>query len=210
MATLPGGGMITDDSLLALLVEARRKAGVLGTGPATMAAVSAAEAELGFSLHPLLIRVYTEVADGGIGPGYGLLPLGARAASGLRPPAAAARAGASSLCGTYRTLRTGGHENEWPRRWPEQLLPLWDWGGAIWTCLDVVSPAGDIVTHDDVAGATLTVFHLRTWLAAWVSGVDLWKEIYDDKVATILNPFTRKPVETKVRGAAKGTPWRPG
>jgi hypothetical protein len=38
-------------------------------------AVAEAESELGFALPPLLTRLYREVANGGFGPGYKLLPL---------------------------------------------------------------------------------------------------------------------------------------
>jgi hypothetical protein len=82
-------------------------------------------------------------------------------------------------------------------------LPVWDWGGAVWSCVD---PEGRIITHDDVGGRTLTCFKTRTWLRAWVDDVDLWKEIYEDRDSTIVNPFTRQPVATKVRGTAKGWP----
>jgi hypothetical protein len=37
-----------------------------------------------------------------------------------------------------------------------------------------------------------------------VDGVDLWHEIYEDQEATIINPFTKKVVATKIRGRAKG------
>ena len=43
--------------------------------PTTLAAVKAAEAELGFRLPGLLRVLYTEVANGGFGPGYGLFGL---------------------------------------------------------------------------------------------------------------------------------------
>jgi hypothetical protein len=103
--------------------------------------------------------------------------------------------GSESVVSTYEKLRLGS--------WPEKLIPVWDWGGAAWSCVDV---DGQIVTHDE-SGPTLTAFTTRTWLSAWVGGVDLWKEIYDDRDATIVNPFTRKPIATKVRGTAKGRPW---
>lgn len=38
-------------------------------------AIAAAEARLGFALPPELRRLYTEIGDGGFGPGAGLLPL---------------------------------------------------------------------------------------------------------------------------------------
>jgi hypothetical protein len=153
--------------------------------PASEGEVRGAESRIGFRLPPLLRRVYAEVSDGGLGPGYGLLSL----------------KGEDSLLSKYAEFRTQG--------WPETLLPCWDWGDAIWSCVDTSDPENRIVTHDDVAGPTLTDFTLRSWLRAWADGVDLWKELYDDKDATIVNPFTRRPAPTKVRGVAKGRPWSP-
>jgi hypothetical protein len=154
--------------------------------PATRETIAMAEAELGFPLHPFLRRLYTEVANGGFGPGYGLAGLtgGHGDSEG------------ESLVARYREFRAGG--------WPEHLLPLWDWGCAAWSCLDANSAEGTIVTHDDVEGATVTDFTIRSWLRAWVDGVNLWEEIYEDKEAIVMNPFTRQPTVTKIRGRAKG------
>ena len=46
-----------------------------GPRPASPADVRAAEEALGLTLPPFIVRVYTEVADGGFGPEEGLLPL---------------------------------------------------------------------------------------------------------------------------------------
>lgn len=43
--------------------------------PTTLLAVAAAENELGFQLPPLLSQLYTQVANGGFGPGYGIFGL---------------------------------------------------------------------------------------------------------------------------------------
>ena len=43
--------------------------------PASVAALDAAEARLGFALPPLLRRLYAEIANGGFGPGGGLLSI---------------------------------------------------------------------------------------------------------------------------------------
>jgi hypothetical protein len=154
-------------------------------GPAMPEVITATEADLGVSLHPLLRRLYGEVANGGFGPGYGLLSLGSP--DGLH--------GDRSLSSE---VRDGG--------WPAGLLPLWNWGCAIWSCLDANSLDGTIVTHDDIEGPTVTDFTLRSWLRAWVDGVNLWEEIYESdgpEIVTI-NPFTRKPTVMKAPGRAKG------
>jgi len=149
---------------------------------ATSAILRAAEEKLGRELDPFLRRAYLEVADGGFGPGYGALPL----------------IGDVSLFSIYESFRDGA--------WPADLLPVFSWGDAIWSCVD---SAGRIVTHDDVDGPTLTAFDVRTWLRMWIDGIDLWTEIYDDVEAEITNPFTRQPIATKARGKVKGRPWTP-
>lgn len=168
--------MQDDDALMALL---RTRRGDDLPPPVPLAAMKQAEQDMGVSLDPFLRRVYLEVGDGGFGPGYGARPL----------------RGVESVASTYAGFRAGG--------WPARLLPVWDWGDAIWSCVD---PAGHVVTHDDVGPPTQTEFTTRTWLRAWLDGVNLWEQIYD-KEATILNPFTRKPTLTKVRGTARGRPW---
>jgi hypothetical protein len=73
--------------------------------PASEAAVERAEAALGVGLPATLRRVYTEVADGGFGPGAGILPL-------------------HEVAAAYRDL--GRPDGRLPRNrsWPAGLLPL--------------------------------------------------------------------------------------
>lgn len=179
----------TDDDLIA---ELRKKASAAALSssvnersrpPVSRETAARVETLLGFGIDSLMMRVYLEVSDGGIGPGHGSLPL----------------TGRETLSSVYSSFRLGA--------WPDKLLPVWDWGGATWSCVNV---EGQIVTHDDVVGPTLTNFTTRSWLRAWVEGVDLWKELYEDREATIMNPFTRKPVATRIRGSAKGRPWQGG
>jgi hypothetical protein len=91
----------------------RRPAG--DVRPTSLDAVRVAERELGVSFPPLLVRLYTEVADGGFGPGDGLLDLG-------------------RLVRETRTLRSGDVLPR-NREWPPGRLPLvrLDPG---WTCVD--------------------------------------------------------------------------
>jgi hypothetical protein len=94
---------------------------------ATPAALDQVEADLGFPLPTLLRRVYLEVADGGFGPGGGLMRI-ADAAS------------------AYARLRTGA---ELPRgmTWPERLLPIREVDPGF-DCVDASSAAGRIVAWD--------------------------------------------------------------
>jgi len=180
----------TDDALVAALKEraasgppANRKGLQAYLRPASSETIATAEEDLGFPLEPFLRRVYAEVVGGGIGPGYGLLPL----------------SGQESLPVVYREFRAHG--------WPEKLLPAWDWGCAIWSCVDCGDSCGSIVTHHGGTARTLTRFTTRSWLRSWMDGVDLLKELFEENERTIINPFTRKPQVIKVQGNAKGRPW---
>ena len=135
-----------------------------------------AEAVLGFAIPDLLAEVYSRVANGGFGPGYGMNGLG-----GGRP---------DDLGQTSDALYAGNREPMpdsplW--HWPEGLLPICDWGCGISTCIDCTDPALPMVQFDpnvlDQRMATeealgLTGRTLESWLRGWVEGVDLWEELY--------------------------------
>lgn len=145
--------------------------------PAEEETIANAESTLGFSLPPLLLRLYHEVANGGFGPAGGMIGLhgGHVDSEGLH------------LVQIYETLREAGL--------PKALLPLWDWGAPAWSCIDTRSAEGRIVTQD-ADGSTLTTFTLRSWLEEWLAGADLYKKIYELEPLFITNPFTKKTVET--------------
>lgn len=126
-------------------------------------AVTAAERALGRPLPPFVRRLYLEIADGGFGPGAGLLPL-------------------SEVIRQYRELR---REPPGPPGlpWPETLVPLVEESGS-YECVDaaegrVVSFDGEeLLEHwdpdepDDEAGR-------RGWDACFVEtapSVEVWLE----------------------------------
>jgi hypothetical protein len=154
-------------------------------GVATAALLRASEKTLGFALPVLLQKVYTEVGNGGFGPGGGLLGLeGGYADSDGR-----------TLLERFQWLRSEG--------WKEGLLPLFDWGDGAWSCVDAFKSDGTIVTVDE-SGYTETRFDLVSWFSGWIEGVDLHSEIFETEDAVIINPFTRKPMVVKRRVKAKG------
>jgi hypothetical protein len=129
--------------------------------PADPAAVVKAEAELGFALPPVLRRVYLEVADGGFGPGGGLMSL----------------AGATAA---YARLGIG---DELPRgrAWPQRLIPIREVDPGF-DCVDASSPAGRIVAWDPEdlrefsgekawkASFSEIAPSVEAWLEEWVGG----------------------------------------
>ena len=125
---------------------------------ASVADVQAVEQALGIVFPPFLTRCYTEVADGGFGPGPGLLSL-----AGLRKAA--------------RTLRAG-EELPRRRRWPPTLLPLVQLDPG-WTCVDMEK--GSVIDWDPEdltewasaerfrASFTERWPSLEAWLGRWVT-----------------------------------------
>jgi len=83
--------------------------------PVSVEAIASREAELGFALPIELRQLYAEVADGGFGPGPGLLPL-------------------AGLVARYRDL-TARPQGRRRQQWPTELLPLIGWDVGL-ECLD--------------------------------------------------------------------------
>ena len=139
---------------------------------ASHAAVDAAEKELGFPIDGLLRRLYTEVANGGFGPGEGILGVAEGHADADGRPVSA----------LYAELRAQG--------WPERLVPLCDWGCGAWACVD---EHGRVVTMDE-HGPTKTSYTLHSWLEAWLAGVDLQAGAFELVDDVMVNPFTKEPM----------------
>jgi hypothetical protein len=164
--------------------------------------IAAAESELGFPLPPLLRDVYG-VANGGIGPGHGLYPIG----EGEGTLVAMYRHFVAEGLITRRDAEPGQSDHE-TGLWPERLLPFCDWGCAIWSCLDCRSNDGPIVTSSNGRPLVSTGHTLRSWLSQWLSGTDLFEEMFEPgPVHNSINPFTKEPIVMKGTGKPKGTRW---
>jgi hypothetical protein len=155
-----------DDLLQRVAVRAAQQVEEEGRAlrpPVSDADLDLAEAQLGFRLHPLLRRLYSEVADGGFGPEYSLLPLAeavsatmAKAAQGIQDP------------------RDGQR-----RYWPFEAVAILDWGCGMNAVVDCRSPEGTVLLVDpnpglpDRAGEWgLDSESLAAWLESWLSGVN--------------------------------------
>lgn len=119
--------------------------------------VAAAERALGLRFPPFLARVYTEVGDGGFGPGEGLVPL-------------------ARLVREALALRTGEPLPR-GRTWPRNLITVVERDPG-WTCVDVETGAvidwdpEDLEEHSSEARFQRS-FETRSpsvevWLAKWV------------------------------------------
>ncbi|WP_214110139.1 SMI1/KNR4 family protein [Acrocarpospora catenulata] len=123
--------------------------------PRTVTAAEVAEAErsLGFSLPPKLVRLYTEVANGGFGPAYEVLP----------------------LVGDGRTAVSSYHD-ERRTSWPAEVLPLLDWGCGMYAAADCRDPDVPILLfepngiEDDWHNAWyVDADSLTAWLETWLA-----------------------------------------
>lgn len=127
------------------------------SAPSSEAALADAEKQLGLALPPLLRRLYAEVADGGFGPGGGILKL-------------------RDLVRTYGELTK---EPPGPRgqKWPENLLPITR-GEPGHDCVDVTNEAVIFWDPEELAsGGSDKVWkrsfkpeapNLATWFEKWV------------------------------------------
>ncbi|ROQ59409.1 SMI1/KNR4 family protein SUKH-1 [Streptomyces sp. 840.1] len=136
--------------------------------PLDDARIAEAEAELGFALHPLLVRLYREVADGGFGPDYRLLPL-----SGPD----------CGVTGEYLTLRAAAAAAE-HSDWPEGVVPILTWGCGMYAGVDCRSEDGQVLLFDPnpYGGGSwercwfLDSAGLAGWLETWLAGAGWFEE----------------------------------
>ena len=135
--------------------------------------IKIAEQRLGFVLHPLLTRLYREVADGGFGPDYQLLPL-------FGP--------GESVVGEYALRREAASGPQQPaepgevvpqdQRWPAGVVPILTWGCAMYACVDCFDPDGQVLLFEPNAylggpGVEcwfLDSASLQAWLETWLAG----------------------------------------
>jgi hypothetical protein len=130
--------------------------------PASDPQVAAAEATLGFGLPPALRQIYTEVADGGFGPGGGLY-------------------GLSDLVAKYREM-TDEPVGPQGQQWPAELLPIhgddWDLvcldrrtGRLVFWDLEELDDDDELPPDQPTWAASFVpeADGLETWLARWVA-----------------------------------------
>lgn len=168
--------------------------------------VRSAELELGFALPELLRRLYLQVGNGGFGPGDGIRPLSAELGTVKRPD--------ETVVTLYASMREPNPDDPaWS--WPVGLLPICDWGCAIYSCVDVATgPPFRVVTYENRRGPlepmdrALGVTHasLSAWFEDWLAGVDLGEAMFeeDPELSRVgINPFTKQPMifaARKLRG----------
>ena len=175
--------------------EARARGWLQGLPPlarATPAQLAAAEVAVGLPFPRLLRRLYTEVADGGFGPGYGLLALAVGGRADGEAPSVRAQLGAGlpndeigagfpTREQSIETTGLGILANP-VRRWapigdePTTLLAVCHWGCGIYSLVDTATDDGRMWAFDpnpvsDPRDGVFALDHnLAGWLARWIDG----------------------------------------
>lgn len=140
--------------------------------PASLGELDTAERALGLQLPALLRRLYTDIANGGFGPGYGLIGV---------PPDGATDDLGQNLVSLYTSYRERDPADpHW--RWPVGLLPVAHLGCAMYACVDCTVQGSAVIwfepnPHDDGTPWDECFIpladSLETWLGGWLDGRDL-------------------------------------
>jgi hypothetical protein len=143
--------------------------------PASAGDLVRAAQVIGCELPPVIAGVYSGIANGGFGPGYGLVGIGSGSAC-------FANGNARRNCEEqYAFFRQIGDCN-----WPAHLLPVCDWGCGIYSCADasraeapMSTAVGDLFYDNPAHAVSPAGCTFAEWLRAWADGADLWQALND-------------------------------
>ena len=132
---------------------------------ASRKAVKDAETLMGFPLPAFLKRLWTEVGNGGFGPGYGLFEVDVAPASDLN----------MSIPTVY--LQSIADESY---SWPRKLVLICEWGCAYYSAIDCSTSDGEIVNLLGESELKRTGSSFAQWMQDWVDDVDLWQRDFSN------------------------------
>lgn len=146
--------------------------GAFEYAPLTEEEIQSAEHLLGFSLPPLLRAIYTQVADGGFGPTYGLYQLTEMVSDYL----AIRRTARPIDFSLFEKLVADGEPVMIPLYvWPDRFLCLCDHGCAMYSYLDIATGRvfGEAYYGEDQYGFECEASTLEAWFENWMAkGID--------------------------------------
>lgn len=157
--------------------------------PATEQQIKETEQHLTFPLPPLLRLLYTQIANGGFGPGYGItgavggyrfhdISVHGDIAQAYHQAVEEARTFRQSFLDHFLTLdpeeQKAREQSGWvdalPSLWPEHVLPLCQWGCNISTYIN----ADTEQIFQGMSGPDLLIAaSLEEWLERWLAGEEL-------------------------------------
>ena len=144
--------------------------------PCPIPVVEAAERDLGFALPDVMRHIYSGVANGGFGPGYGVLGVNGGFTDDQNH-------GIVEVYGIYHQGDPDDPAWAWPRGW----VPVCHWGCLVYSVVDCLNAPHPVYYADVSAkepGAPMeTILHphkpsFAQWLDDWMDGKDLWNEVW--------------------------------
>ncbi len=154
--------------------------------PANAKEIATTENELSLHLPDLLKKLLTEIANGGFGPGYGLLGTSCGHSD----------SDDRALLELRDFLRSTAESSG--NQWEPSFLPICEWGSSVWSCIDCGTSDSRMYTLDET-GFTKTRHTLHTWLEGWCNGVRHWDSMFEFEEIEIINPFTKEATLTRKR-----------
>lgn len=145
--------------------------------PASTTALQVAEGELGRKIHPHLRRVLGEIANGGVGPGNGLVGVSS---------------GHADDEGRTLVAFTRFLTEAFPSL-PTNAVGLCDWGGSVWSALGGENDESILTLWE--GGVVQTPWVFDEWLACWFEGRDLFHEMFEWKELRLKSFVTHSPVQ---------------
>lgn len=144
--------------------------------PTSNDAILSVENEFGFKLPELLKEIYSQIGNGGFGPGYGVMGI----------PGGFTDDQGEDILSLYKSYRKSDPEDDtWA--WPKGLVPICHWGCVVYSCVHCLENEipiyfADIGVKDPGEPMeSILIKHkssFEEWIRAWVDGVDLWAEVY--------------------------------
>jgi hypothetical protein len=155
--------------------------------PAAEGALQRTESLLGFSIPPLLRELYANVANGGFGPGYGIIGVQGGRVSNL-----------GTLEQTYDEIVKGA--KYLGLEWPLSVLPFCEWGCNIFSCINCADPRYPIIQSQECR-IYAQDYTLEEFFRMWLDGIDILEVSSSSRgSAELVNPFTRKRERVSARG----------
>jgi hypothetical protein len=154
--------------------------------PVAEAVVNAAERALGFALPALLREYYTQIGNGGFGPGLGIIGLPGGWTSDY-----------GSIVDIYELVKADSVPPG--TDWQAGLLPFCEWGCNTYWCVDCIDNLNPVAVLED-GDALGQDYTLPQFFEMWLNGVDLYN--YGDKVSRLrvgTDPKTGEPIIIKRR-----------
>lgn len=143
--------------------------------PASPQQLAAAEAVFGHALPPILRQIYGAVANGGFGPGYGVMGV----AGGVTDDQG------ETIESCYQALREDDPQDptwQWDARW----VPFCHWGCGVYSVVLCLPPypvfyVDPGAKDPDMPMQSIVIPHKDTlddWLRDWLDGNNLWNEVW--------------------------------